>query len=82
MISDPKRYEYFQIPQRLCRSRGRPRPSTSMLAGNAMGNNRQAISNQGFLERGRFQYMAMADNRRRVMPFPDDRLLRKCQASC
>ncbi|CAN0903925.1 Conserved oligomeric Golgi complex subunit 7 [Linum grandiflorum] len=61
VIFDPKLYDYLQIPQRLCRSRGRPRPSTSMLAGNAMGNNRQAISNQGFLERGRFINAAKVD---------------------
>lgn len=27
----------------------------------------------------RFQYMAMADNRQRVMPFPEDRLAGRCQ---
>ncbi|CAN0921890.1 Rhamnogalacturonate lyase [Linum grandiflorum] len=31
------------------------------------------------LRKDKFQYMAMADNRRRVMPFPDDRLPGKCQ---
>jgi hypothetical protein len=27
----------------------------------------------------RFQYMAMADDRRRIMPFPEDRLPGRCQ---
>lgn len=27
----------------------------------------------------RFQYMAMADNRQRIMPSPDDRLQGRCQ---
>ena len=28
---------------------------------------------------GRFQYMAIADNRQRLMPLPDDRLPGRCQ---
>lgn len=28
----------------------------------------------------RFQYMAIADNRQRLMPLPDDRLPGRCQA--
>ncbi|CAN0838725.1 Rhamnogalacturonate lyase [Linum grandiflorum] len=31
------------------------------------------------LRKDRFQYMAMADNRKRIMPFPEDRLPGKCQ---
>lgn len=27
----------------------------------------------------RFQYMAMADNRQRVMPFPEDRMPGRCE---
>ncbi|CAN1185311.1 Rhamnogalacturonate lyase [Linum perenne] len=31
------------------------------------------------LRKDKFQYMAMADNRRRIMPFPEDRMSGKCQ---
>ncbi|XP_061372085.1 uncharacterized protein LOC133314604 isoform X2 [Gastrolobium bilobum] len=31
------------------------------------------------LRKDKFHYMAMADNRRRIMPFPDDRLPGRCQ---
>ncbi|CAI0549652.1 unnamed protein product [Linum tenue] len=31
------------------------------------------------LRKDKFQYMAMADNRRRIMPFPEDRMAGKCQ---
>ncbi|KAI4337576.1 hypothetical protein L6164_015974 [Bauhinia variegata] len=31
------------------------------------------------LRKDKFNYMAMADNRRRIMPFPDDRLPGRCQ---
>ncbi|KAG5048645.1 hypothetical protein JHK85_009748 [Glycine max] len=31
------------------------------------------------LRKDKFQYMAMADNRQRVMPFPEDRLPGRCQ---
>ncbi|KAK7282914.1 hypothetical protein RIF29_12032 [Crotalaria pallida] len=31
------------------------------------------------LRKDKFQYMAMADNRQRIMPFPDDRLPGRCQ---
>ncbi|KAL5145213.1 Glucose-6-phosphate isomerase 1, chloroplastic [Glycine soja] len=31
------------------------------------------------LRKDKFQYMAMADNRQRVMPFPEDRLAGRCQ---
>eukprot|EP00249_Psilotum_nudum_P013399 c24306_g2_i1 orf=194-1318(+) len=31
------------------------------------------------LRKDRFQYMAMADNKQRIMPFPDDRMPGRCQ---